>query len=63
MASSLNGTYQEEDVLDNVYTALKRARKYKLESEVIATAFKYLKENPEETILECLLVGLADWDI
>ena len=61
MATSTKGNITE--TMDDVAQALKFAGEYGLETEVVATAMLFLKENPEATINEALHVGLSDWDI
>lgn len=65
MASSLKGTSNEDlpRVIERVQTTLNESGKSGLQSEVIATAMIYLKENPEVSIQEALYIGLVDWDI
>jgi hypothetical protein len=63
MASSLNGSHSLKDVIDQVYNTVRDAKDFNLEYEVLATAFIYLKENPDATIQEALNVGRNDWDV
>lgn len=63
MPTSLSGKYHESAALHVVEAALKAAEKHHLETEVLYTAFVYLKENPEASIEDALHAGLTDWDI
>lgn len=31
--------------------------------EVLATAFKYYRENPNETLRDAIVFGLVEWDL
>ena len=61
MATSTKGNITE--TMDDVAQTMKFASEHGLETEVIATAMLFLKENPEATINEALHVGLNDWDV
>lgn len=63
MASSINGTHSTVDVMKLITGVLQATDQYGLQVEVLATAFIYLKENPEASIEEALNVGLGDWDV
>jgi hypothetical protein len=61
MATSIKGNLTE--TMDAVANTLKFAGEHGLETEVIATAMLFLKENPDAEINEALNVGLSDWDV
>ena len=50
------------DTIELVAAALDKAKELHLECETIATAFLFLKDNPEKSIEEALAAGLDDWD-
>ena len=58
-----NENSQEVDEFEVVANALELAKEYSMEIEVLTTAFRNIKENPELTIQQALSYALADWDI
>lgn len=46
-----------------IKNALDYAKEKNLEVEVIYSAFKFLKNNPNKNIDEALEFGLIDWDL
>lgn len=61
-----NQTLQPESLMnamESVNDALERAAKYKLQNEVLGSAFMALKENPTLSINDALEVGLQEWDV
>lgn len=51
------------NTIDLVSETLHRTSPYRLTSEVVASAFIFLKKYPEKSIEEALMVGLNEWDL
>jgi len=49
--------------LSNVSLTLKKAKEQGLEVEVITSALRILKSNPEMSIKDALVCGLKEWDV
>lgn len=54
---------QEEIVRKECDALLLRAQMYGVQIEVIASAFKHKEQFPKATLLECLQVGVDEWDV
>jgi hypothetical protein len=63
MPSALGGKESILNTMDKLAVALELAKPHKLEYEVLATAFCYLKENPDASIEESLVAGCEEWDL
>ena len=44
-----------------IYEALQEAKKYGLEAEVIWSALNYVKNNPNQSLIEATHYGLREW--
>jgi len=51
-----------EDEMSGVSNCLKQAKQFGLDVEVILTAIKIARENPEMTTFECMYASLSEWD-
>ena len=56
------GTNSVED-MDHIREAMKQAKEYGLQYEVLCWAMYHLKSNPESTIAEALYIGMVEWDL
>lgn len=60
---NIKETYMEETALEVISDAIKEAAMVDRTSEIIHTAFTFLKNNPEVTIAEAVQAGMEYWDI
>lgn len=50
-------------LLNDVINMLEDSKDFGLEAEVVLTALRLVRENPELTIEECIFAALDEWDL
>jgi len=51
------------DIMEKVEATLEKSTEFGLQTEVIASAMQFLKNNPDATVEDALAEGELDWDV